>query len=144
MPLLTTRIPSLQISGPMIEVLVTPSSALRKIFEEKKMAIPQAVKKIMLIDTGASASAIKTGIAKDLKLTPHGTINIATASHHNVICVTYDVDIVFQLHKVTVQNVRVFESSFEGQTIDGLIGRDILCQGILVYTGYDNSFTLGF
>ena len=144
MPLLTTRVPSLHLSGPTIEVLITPSSALRKILEEGKKAVPQPVKKIMLIDTGASASAIKVGIAKDLNLKPHGTINIATASHHNVVCPTYDVDIVFKLHKVVVQNVHVFESNFEGQTIDGLIGRDILNQGMLIYTGYDNSFTLGF
>ena len=144
MPLLTTRVPSLQSSGPTIEVLVTISSVARVALEARNQKVPQSVKKLMLIDTGASASAIKVGIAKELNLTPHGTINIATASHHNVVCATYDVDLVFQLHKVVVQNVRVFESNFEGQTIDGLIGRDILGQGILIYTGYDNSFTLGF
>lgn len=144
MPLLTTRAPNLQSSGPIVEVFVTISSIARKVLEDRKHNIPKPVKKIMLIDTGASASAIKVGIAKELNLISHGTISIATASHHNVICATYDVDIVFEIHKVTVQNVRVFESKFEGQTIDGLIGRDILAQGMFIYTGYDNSFTLGF
>lgn len=144
MPLLTAKVPNLQASGPVIEVLIALSTTLRKILEEQKQPIPQPVKKIMLIDTGASASAIKTGIARDLDLTPHGTITISTASHRDVVCPTYDVDIIFQLQRVIVPNVRVFESNFEEQAIDGLIGRDILSRGILVYTGYDNSFTLGF
>lgn len=144
MPLLTTRVPALATSGPIIEVQIAPSQALRKVLEEQKHQIPQPIKKIMLIDTGASASAIKTGIARDLNLTAHGTITISTASHREVVCPVYDVDLIFPIQRVVVPNIRVFETTFEGQPIDGLIGRDILGRGILIYTGYDNSFTLGF
>jgi predicted aspartyl protease len=144
MPLLTTTTSNLRTSGPIIEVLISPSQALRRILEEKQQLVPQPLQKIMLIDTGASASAIKTGIAKELNLRPHGTITISTASHKSVICLTYDVDITFKIQKVAVLNVRVFESNFEGQPIDGLIGRDILSQGLLIYNGYDNAFTIGF
>lgn len=98
----------------------------------------------MLIDTGASASAIKIGIARELNLTPHGTITISTTSHRSVVCATFDIDLIFPRQKVGAQNVRVFESNFQGQPIDGLIGRDILGKGILIYSGYDNSFILGF
>ncbi|MDI6592044.1 MAG: hypothetical protein QME61_03900 [Patescibacteria group bacterium] len=43
-----------------------------------------------------------------------------------------------------IGNVRVIEGIFEGQNIDGLIGRDILKLGLFVYTGYDISFTIAF
>lgn len=144
MPSLTARLPNLQQTGPLIEVLISPSSALRAILEAGGKSIPQPVRKMMLIDTGASASAIKTGIARELGLTPHGTISISTASHKSHVCLTYDVDLIFSIQRVGVQNVRVFETKFEGQNIDGLIGRDVLRLGVLIYNGYDQSFTLSF
>lgn len=66
MPSLTTRLPNLQQTGPLIEVFVSPSSALKEVLEKENKNIPQPVKKMMLIDTGASVSAIKKGIAKEL------------------------------------------------------------------------------
>lgn len=144
MPSLTTRLLNLQQTGPLIEVFISPSLALRTVLEKGNKPIPQPIKKMMLIDTGASASAIKTGIAKELGLTPHGTISISTASHKSHVCLTYDIDLIFSIQRVGVQNIRVFETKFEGQNIDGLIGRDVLRLGVLIYNGYDQSFTLSF
>lgn len=38
----------------------------------------------------------------------------------------------------------VIEAPLQGQHIQGLIGRDILAHGVLIYTGYANQFTLSF
>lgn len=144
MPSLTARIPDLQYVGPVVGVQIGPSSALRKALQERNGSIPQPVEAKMLIDTGASLSAIKEGIASHLGLKAHGITKIATPSDGSYQCSLYDVDILFPVHHLVVPNVRVIESAFEKQNIDGLIGRDILKIGLLVYTGYDNSFTIAF
>lgn len=144
MPSLTTRFPDLQRIGPVVEALIGPSSILKEALQKEKKEIPRPVSVRMLIDTGASISAIKKGIAAQLGLKPHGITKIATPSNGAFQCSLYDIDILFPVHHLVIGNVRVIEGIFEGQNIDGLIGRDILKLGLLVYTGYDNSFTIAF
>ncbi|MBM4177238.1 aspartyl protease family protein [Candidatus Gribaldobacteria bacterium] len=147
MPSLTTRLADLQRLGPIIEVMVIPSRALREAILKDKKQIPgepQSVRLTMLIDTGASVSAIKKGVAQKLNLEPHGITRIATPSHKEFECPLYDVDLLFPNHKIAVANITAIESEFEGQAIDGLIGRDVLKNGLMIYSGYDNSFTLAF
>lgn len=43
-----------------------------------------------------------------------------------------------------IDSIPVMESSFEGQAIDGLIGRDIIDRGLLVYNGPAGHFTLAY
>jgi hypothetical protein len=38
----------------------------------------------------------------------------------------------------------VIEAPLAGQHIQGLIGRDVLAQSVLVYIGYTNQFTVSF
>lgn len=38
----------------------------------------------------------------------------------------------------------VLEAPLQGQNIDCLIGRDVLSQGVFVYIGYTNLFSLSF
>lgn len=144
MPSLTTRIPDLQRIGPIVEALIGPSSILKEAFRREKKEISQPVPVRMIIDTGASVSAIKKGIATQLGLKAHGITKISTPSNGAHQCFLYDIDILFPVHHLVIENVRVIESAFEGQNIGGLIGRDILKLGLLVYTGYDNSFTIAF
>jgi predicted aspartyl protease len=144
MPSLTTRVPDLQRIGPVVEALVGSSSVLKEALQKEKKEIPRPVAVRMLIDTGAAVSAVKKGIAAQLRLKPHGITKIATPSNGAFQCPLYDVDILFPAHHIVIGNVRVIEGIFEGQNIDGLIGRDILKLGLFVYTGYDNSFTIAF
>lgn len=144
MPSLTTRLPDLQHIGPIVEALIGLSSILKKTLQIEKKEIPRPVSGRLLIDTGASVSAIKKGIAAQLGLKPHGITKIATPSDGAFQCSLFDVDILFPVHHLVIKNVRVIEGIFKGQNIDGLIGRDILKLGLFVYTGYDNSFTIAF
>jgi hypothetical protein len=43
-----------------------------------------------------------------------------------------------------LEAVPVTASSFAGQAIDGLIGRDIIDRGLLVYNGQIGHFTLAY
>lgn len=144
MPSLTTKVPDLQHTGPVLEVFIGPSSVLKGFLEKERKVIPQPVPVRMLIDTGASVSAIKRGIASQLGLKPHGLTKISTPSDGAFQCPLFDVDIFFPIHRMAVGNVRIIEAVLEGQNIDGLIGRDVLKLGLLVYTGYDSSFTIAF
>lgn len=43
-----------------------------------------------------------------------------------------------------IEALPVTASSFAGQAIDGLIGRDIIDRGMLVYNGQTGQFTLAY
>jgi len=97
---------------------------------------------VALIDTGATRTVVKTGIAAALGLKPVGGIYVNTPSTSRHFCYEYAVRLIFP-NRVVVDQV-VIEAPLKDQPIDCLIGRDILRQGVLVYVGPQNSFTLSF
>jgi len=142
MPCLTQRIPNLQTVGPVIEITLSPSA----IFLQKMNIAPSDVKTVKLlamIDTGATGTVISNGVAAILGINPVGVTSINTPSSTNVNCNQFDVQIMLP-NNVHFPSTVVIESPLQGQHIQCLIGRDILQHGVLIYTGYDNSFTLSF
>jgi len=95
-----------------------------------------------MIDTGATGSVIRQGIAAQLGLTPVGTKNINTPTSSNVACYEYQVQFVFP-NRVSYETTAI-EAPLIGQHIQCLVGRDVLADGVLVYIGYTNTFTLSF
>ena len=142
MPSFTQRITNLEQVGPVIEIILTPSVAF-----VATMIISQsetkAVKILAMVDTGATGTVITQGLAAKLGINPVGTTLINTPSSTNVSCYQYDVQIVFP-NNVNIASIIVTEAPLQGQHIQCLIGRDVLKHGVLIYTGYDNSFTLSF
>ena len=96
-----------------------------------------------MIDTGATGSVITQGLAATLGINPVGTTFINTPSSTNVNCFQFDVQLVFP-NNINIPSIVVTEAPLQGQYIQCLIGRDVLQHGVLIYTGYDNSFTLSF
>lgn len=96
-----------------------------------------------MIDTGASGTAVKPEVIRQLQLAPRGVTNIATPSSAAHPCNVYDVSLTFA-NGVIVPVITVIEVPLEGQVIQGLIGRDVLAHGILIYSGYTNTFSLSF
>jgi len=142
MPSFTQRIPNLHQIGPVVELLVTPSVPY---IDFMGLAPPQvkAIKVLAMIDTGATGTVLSQGLAGSLGIQPVGTTYINTPSSTNVLCNQYDVQIVFP-NQVNMGSIVVTEAPLQGQHIQCLIGRDVLHHGVLIYTGYDNSFTLSF
>jgi hypothetical protein len=95
-----------------------------------------------MIDTGASCTVIREGMAHDLGLQPTGVRVVHTPSDANVRCREYLVRLL--LPSGVAFETDVVEAPLKGQHIDCLIGRDVLARGVLVYIGPDNLFTLSF
>ena len=96
-----------------------------------------------LIDTGASGTCVNPEIVSRLQLVSRGITQIATPSTKAHPCNVYDVSLHLP-NGVTVPTAPVLETPLEGQNIQCLIGRDVLAHGILIYSGYTNTFSLSF
>jgi len=133
--------------GPLVEVLIVPSSAYTKYLRDEGKGKEQKDNKIykgtMLIDTGASTTAIDREVAEFLNLKHRGVTTISTPSSPAHECLTYDIDLMLPANNIRFANVQVIEGEFKTmQGISGLIGRDILSTTLLVYHGYSGHYTL--
>ncbi|MBI3329343.1 MAG: retropepsin-like domain-containing protein, partial [Nitrospinae bacterium] len=97
---------------------------------------------VAMIDTGATSSVMRQGLAAQMGLHPVGVTYINTPSSTNVACYEYLVRLVFP-NNVLVETT-VLEAPLQGQHIQCLIGRDVLAHAVLVYIGYGNLFSLSF
>lgn len=144
MPSFTTRMPNIRATGPVVEIFITSSAHFQQVLKPKPEELPQPVKATALIDTGATGTVIQEGIAQKLGLSPVGVTHISTPSSENVLCEQYEVDLLFMPNNVRCPDIVVLQAPLGGQSIQCLIGRDVLSNAVFIYTGYDNSFTLAF
>jgi len=145
MPHLTLPISS---AGCSLDVYVGGSDPRRDALRVANLAIPPLIAARMIIDTGASCTAIQETILKSLGLTPTGTSQILTPSSKGapITCATYDVllSVYHEKHPLVLGTVAVIGSDFSGQGIDGLIGRDVLQECLMIYDGTAGTFSLAF
>lgn len=94
-----------------------------------------------LIDTGASGSVLKSGIAAGLGLSPLRYQDVDTPTSSGYLCPVYYVRLSFSSLGFYFEGAVLETPLIGGQSIDCLIGRDILAAGLLVYNGTDNSFS---
>jgi len=142
-PSFTTQLPDLRRSGPVCRVRIGLSEPTTNLFRQQGKAIPAPVEITALIDTGASGTAVKPEVIQQLHLTPRDVTTICTPSSAAHPCNVYDVSLVFA-NGVGLPVITVIEVPLEGQVIQRLIGRDVLAHGILIYSGYTNTFSLSF
>lgn len=142
MPSFTTQIPNMQGVGPVVEVRLAVGTIIEEVLKRDKQNIPTPVQALAMIDTGATGTVVREDIVKQLNLNPVGLTLINTPSSTNVQCYEYLMRILFP-NNVLVEAV-VIAAPLHGQHIQCLIGRDVLRHGVLIYTGYIDSFTLSF
>ena len=140
MPSLTSQVPNLQQTGPLLQVKVD----IPQILKESKaiQPLPTPVDIQAMIDTGATGTVLKKEIVDSLRMKPVGVVSISTPSSTNVVCNQYLVRLLLP-NNVTVDAV-IIAAPLKDQHIQCLIGRDILHHGVFIYTGYMNQFTLSF
>lgn len=142
MPSFTSQVPNLQSVGPVVEVRIAVGSAVEAALNKTGTAIPAPVPAVAMIDTGASGTVVQQGMASELGLRPIGLTSINTPSATNVHCYEYSLRLIFPTN--VVFETTAIEAPLQGQHIQCLIGRDVLGQGVFVYIGYSNLFSLSF
>jgi hypothetical protein len=137
-------------NGPLIDVVVMASRSLQTALQAAGKPVPEPVMARLLIDTGASHTCIDPSVLNKLNLSPRGMAAIHTPSTQGTACQVpqYDVGIVIPLGQPgRVQYfaaMPVIASSLSGQGIQGLLGRDILRQGLFTFNGAAGVHLLGF
>jgi Aspartyl protease len=140
-PSFTGTLPGLQQLGPVIQVTISVVDAAAQALKALHQPVPSPVEGNMMIDTGAGGSVVAPGIAARLGLKPVGMQTIGTPATPTPIQLpTFAV-------RLTLPNgpffeITAIEAPLGGQAIDGVIGRDVLAQCVLIYIGYMNQFTL--
>lgn len=98
----------------------------------------------MLIDTGSPVRILRGRLLADLGLTSIGDLNVLTplgTSPQNVSA--YLVNATLPNGEL-LEDLLVVDAPSQGQHIDGVLGRNVLERGMLMYLGYMNQFTLAF
>lgn len=148
MPSFTIEAADLETEGPVIDVTIGMSSAAVAAIAQaggQPVPPPVPVSASLLIDTGASHSMVKDGLLAPLGLHPVGTVGVNTPTSEGVECPVYAVRLILPTRQALDTTViQAQPAGFQGQNIDGLIGRDILQYGILIYMGQRAQFTLSF
>jgi hypothetical protein len=105
----------------------------------------------LLVDTGASQTAINSSILAGLGLSPTGTQQVHTPSTQGVphVCNTFDVGLM--VHGALMSQVvhfvpalPVLDGQFKPQGVDGLLGRDVLASCRVTYSGPDQLLMVSF
>jgi hypothetical protein len=88
---------------------------------------------------------VKDGVLATLGLHPVGTVGVNTPTSQGVPCGLYAVRLTLPHGQyLDTSVIQAPPSGFQGQNIDGVIGRDVLKWGILIYMGQRAQFTLSF
>jgi hypothetical protein len=142
-PSFAATAPDLAQAGPLVQVSVGVPQNVRDALTAAGQPVPAPVTMQFLIDTGASLTVIRTGTCAGLGLHPVGIVNIHTPTDHDVPAEQFSVSLGFPNNVVASPWV-VTEAGLPGQNIDGLLGRDLLSRGVLVYLGYAGAWSVSF
>ena len=142
MPSFTTQVPDLRTVGPVVGLRIAVGEAAATALKKTNATIPTPIAVVGMIDTGATTTVIRQGMAAQLGLNPIGVTFINTPSSTNVRCYEYLVTLLFPNN--VAFHTTVIEAPLQGQHIQCLIGRNVLAEGVLIYIGYTNTFTLSF
>jgi len=140
MPSFTISNESCKNKGLIVSAHVGVTDATEAALHRDNLLVPAPLPIEFKIDTGADRSVITETYIKRLGLKPVGSCNIATASDPDMQCFEYAVRFIFP-NNVAWQGAVI---ATPGNQITCLIGRDVLAYSVLVYIGYNNTFSLSF
>jgi aspartyl protease len=127
--------------------------------QKASIALPPPQTGRFLVDTGASSTVIDPALIAPLSLTPRDLVPVhtPTTGTNPELRPVYDVQLIL-LPSVTIRSAQlgplgnmphtralsVIATEMRHQGIDGLIGRDVLENVVLIYNGHTQSFTLSW
>lgn len=138
-------------AGPTVNILLGPSTLLADAMRAAGLVPPANVMALFLVDTVASHTVVDANVIRPLGLNPTGTVMCHTPSTAGTAVPMYQYDLMIYVPSQGertlgwyIDSIPVTASSFDGQSISGLIGRDILDRGLLIYNGAAGQFTLSY
>lgn len=134
-------------AGPLVDVTIGVSKPRHDALVKAGQPIPAFAPARLLVDTGASGTCLDCSVIQKLGLIPTGQAQVHTPSTGGTAghaMNQYDVALFILAHGIrkSFLTLPVMEADFSAQNIDGLFGRDVLAQCLLVYSGPDNAFML--
>ncbi|MGE5502595.1 MAG: aspartyl protease family protein [Ignavibacteriales bacterium] len=135
--------------GPLVRVLVGVSQPRQAAILQAGGAVPQPVEAMLLVDTGASQTCIDEHLVALLQLQQTGQAKVHTPSTGPLgsLKSTYDIELKLPAIDGTTHAIPALEivaCDFDAQRIEGLLGRDVLQQSRLTYSGPDGLFMMSF
>ena len=131
--------------GPLLNVLIAPAGTLKVSGNGDEQ--PKVGYISLLIDTGADITCLTTQVAKEFRLRLLGKRDVHHAAGTDEAN-TYLADIAIPFGDPTkgvqthiAENMTVMEFSGVHQNYQGLLGRDLICRGLLSISGWDNRYT---
>ena len=129
--------------GPLVHLGISIPAAIRGAQSPKFHAI-QA-----LVDTGAAVTCISTQVASAVGVRPAGKMPLVSATQ-SIPVNTYVVDVALYLGDPTShttlaavsENQQVMEFNASSGNYQALLGRDILCKGLLSVAGWNGTFSI--
>ncbi len=136
--------------GPVITAYIGLSFHRATAMRSAGKTVPNFLPCNLLIDTGASATCVDISLIRALSLSPTGSSPIHTPSTGSTphFVNTYDISLIIPGNGNTsgqpkvIEALPIMECNFETQSIDGLLGRDVLSQSRMIYSGHDDMVML--
>jgi gag-polyprotein putative aspartyl protease len=135
--------------GLLVDVVIGFDAKALRLLQLAGQPIPQPVQVRGLLDTGADATAISAACAKRLSLAVVGTVSTHTAAGSLVVN-QFSISLsILGAHKAGLllsvsPELTVTEWLDPPSGLDALVGLDVLSQGLLIYDGPGQQFTLAF
>ena len=135
--------------GPLIDIYLTASAQRLAALAAAGTTAPQPVLAKALVDTGASHTSFDTSIVPQLGLSPTGIVSVVTPSTGATPCEMLSYDLGFHIPFPNGQYWSkplwvATAADLLHQGFSVLLGRDLLAEGMLIYDGKHNTFTMSF
>lgn len=127
--------------GPLVDVVVSVPSNLHSSFTDAGKQVPPPLRIAAMIDTGCTRTAIDKEIIEKLQIAPTGTTTSLTASGPAPVEL-FPVQIDFPALQAGILIPQAMSCDLSGQTIDALVGCDLLKHFVMIYDGIAGRVTL--
>jgi predicted aspartyl protease len=130
----------IQRNGLIVEVDLGPSAAYRAALWKRGQAVPQPVRGTFLVDTGCDSTTVSEQMLRSLNLPVISQTRVVTGTTgaQGHAADVYAVSFSLLPHTAQPRNwsaCEVVALPLLNQSIDGLLGRDLLNQVVLTYDG---------
>lgn len=128
--------------GPCVQIVVSVAQSIAEQLMQQGKAVPPPVSGLALIDTGASATCIDDGLARQLQLPVTDVVTMTSASHDSTPANVYPILIEVVGPGIRINVTRAIGANLAPQDLIALIGRDFLQHCTLFYNGLTGEITL--